>query len=236
MSLDAKEALLQRYPYKIEMHAHSSPASTCSEVKPEVVVRYYKERGYDAIVLTNHFLHSADKQTLIDRQLDDYRLACQVGEQIGLKVLLGTEARFDENPNDYLIYGVDANILGQIYDYFECGVEAFRKNIPLNNSVFVQAHPYRKPCAPIATSLLDGVEVYNLHPNHNSKIALAALYAFESPSLLVTAGSDFHHDEPGHCGNCALRTAVLPNDSFELAKILKSRDYVLQVYDTVLIP
>ena len=236
MNLETKNAILQCYPFKIEMHTHSSPASSCSDVKPEVVVKYYKERGYDAIVMTNHFLRNGDKPTVMNRQLADYRAACQVGEQLGLKVLLGTEARFDENPNDYLIYGVDEDILDQIFDYFELGVEAFRKNVPLNNSVFVQAHPYRKPSVPIDPALLDGVEVFNLHPNHNSAIALAALYAKESPSLLITAGSDFHHDVRGHCGICALRTSVLPNDSFELAEILKSRDYVLQIYDTILLP
>jgi len=65
---------------------------------------------------------------------------------------------------------------------------------------------------------------------------MAALYASENPSLLVTAGTDFHHDVRGHCGICALRTPVLPEDSFQLAEILKAKDYVIQIYDAILIP
>ena len=46
------------------------------------------------------------------------------------------EIRFTENVNDYLIYGVDRDILSVCYDYLTKGVEVFRKEVKLQNSVF----------------------------------------------------------------------------------------------------
>ena len=43
---------IEKYRYKIEMHAHSSPASPCGVFEPEEVIRLYAECGYNGIVLT----------------------------------------------------------------------------------------------------------------------------------------------------------------------------------------
>ena len=41
---------IEKYRYKIEMHAHSSPASPCGVFEPEEVIRLYAECGYNGIV------------------------------------------------------------------------------------------------------------------------------------------------------------------------------------------
>ena len=38
------------------------------------------------------------------------------------------------------------------------------------------------------------------------------------------------------CGMVALRTKTLPEDSFELADILKSRDYVIEIGGNMIFP
>ena len=48
-------AYISQYKYKIEMHAHSYPASGCSRLSPKEFIRALKSAGYDAVVLTNHF-------------------------------------------------------------------------------------------------------------------------------------------------------------------------------------
>ena len=53
---------------------------------------------------------------------------------------------------------------------------------------------------------------------------------------IVTAGSDFHEINVGYEAVAALRTKTLPNDSFELAKILKSGDYLFNVAGSIIIP
>ena len=61
MSLkDLKSELLSQYEYQIEMHAHTSPASGCSQVPPKEMAETYKNLGYDAVVITNHFLYQHD--------------------------------------------------------------------------------------------------------------------------------------------------------------------------------
>lgn len=64
---------------------------------------------------------------------------------------------------------------------------------------------------------------------------MAALYAKENNKTLVTAGSDLHYPDKGHSGTSAMRTTVLPKDSFELAQIMKSGDYLLEIGNNIIL-
>ena len=96
------------------------------------------------------------------------------------------------------------------------------------DSVFLQAHPFRDGMVLADPTILDGIEVFNLHPNHNSRVGIAALYAKENNFPVITAGSDFHHKDRKHEGVAALRARYLPEDSFGLASLLKSGDYLFE--------
>lgn len=242
-----KAQLSDYYRYRIEMHAHTTPVSPCSQVTPQELVRTYSKLGYDAVCLTNHFIsllfrdcefyQGLSKEAQIDRYIADFETAAEEGEKCGIKVLLGTEIRFADSKeerfadkiNDYLIYGVDKNILLGAYDYLGESLEVFRTNFDLPNSVFVQAHPFRSPCSPAVPSLLDGIEAYNMHTHHNQIIPHAVKFAADNKIGIVTCGSDFHHPNEGNDGTSALRTHILPNDSFELASILRSGDYIMEL-------
>ena len=228
-----KEIIAAEYPYRIELHAHTTPASKCSEITPQQMVETYKNLGFDALVLTNHFIvsESMSKGEYLDFYMDDYHRTREIGDRLGLKVYLGTEIRFTENGNDYLIFGVDRTMLEEIYDLLPYGVANFRQHYKMPNSVFVQAHPMRtsKGSQPIEPELLDGVEVFNTHPFHDGKTGLAALYAQENKIEIITAGSDFHHPGLNHEGLSAMRTTRLPEDSFGLAAMLKEKNYLLEV-------
>ena len=228
-----KNTLAQTYPYRLELHAHTNPASPCGDAPPEKLVQLYLDAGFDGVVITNHFSHAAfgdiSREAFVKAQLSDYERACQAAEGTKLKIYLGVEARFDENSNDYLLYGVDEGILGKIYDYLDKGLAAFRAEVKLPNSAFIQAHPFRDGCVPADGKLLDGVEVFNMHPHHNSRCILAALYAEENGISLTTAGTDFHHLKKGHIATTALRCRELPKDSFGVAQLLKSGDYILEI-------
>ena len=59
MDLQAlKTELTSNYKYRIELHAHTSPASGCSQVTPKDMAYTYKSLGYDAVTVTNHFILS----------------------------------------------------------------------------------------------------------------------------------------------------------------------------------
>lgn len=226
-----KNELLNEYKFRTELHAHTSPASSCSQIPPEELAEIYKELGYDAVTVANHFTfgyQNSTKPQVLDRFFGDFEKAEQKGKEIGIKVILAAEIRFEENDNDYLIYGVTRKMMEEIYDLLPYGVENFRKNYSMPHSVFLQAHPFRENMERVDPSILDGIEVFNLHPNHNSKVGLAAVYARENNYTIVTAGSDFHHPGRKHEGVTAILTKTLPEDSFGLADILRSGDYLLE--------
>lgn len=236
-----KEQLKKEYPFKIELHAHTKPISPCSEILPVEMAEIYHKKGFNGIVITNHFidwiLKDKTKEDALDWYISGYEETKKEAEKYGIKAYLGIEFRFNGSNNDYLIYGADREILSICYDNFHVGIEKFRKEVKLPKSVFVQAHPFRDGMESVNPDLLDGIETFNMHPGHNSRIALASRYAKENGFAVKTAGSDFHHLNQGHEGVSALRTKVLPEDSFELAKILKSGDYIFEIgEDSIVIP
>lgn len=233
-----KEALLKEYPFKIEMHSHSNPVSPCGEATPTELVDIYADLGYDAITLTNHFikglLKDFSKEEALDYYMNAFLEATEQGKKRGITVLLGAELRFNEHINDYLLYGVDREILSKCYDYFPLGLKAFREEVSLPDSLLIQAHPLRRNCEFAGAALLDGIEAFNMHPGHNASIGLAVRLAAEQ-GLIKTIGSDFHHLNLGHEGVSALRTKRLPEDSFDLVKILKAGDYIFEIGDSSLV-
>lgn len=229
---ELKNELLSQYKYQIELHAHTFPVSGCSQVSPKEMVETYKDLGYDAVAITNHFMYqhnNISKEEYISSFIADFEQAQKYGEELGIKVYLGAEIRFTENNNDYLIFGVNKKMLEDIYDLLPEGIENFRKNHPMPNGVFIQAHPMREGMQNIDVNLLDGMEVFNMHPNHNSKVGMASVYAKENNVSIIVAGSDFHNPNRNFEGVSAVRGTYLPDDTFELAKLLKSGNYLLEI-------
>ena len=62
-------------------------------------------------------------------------------------------------------------------------------------ALLVQAHPNRKNCHPVDAGLLDGVEVFNGNPRHDSHNALTLAFAQAHPHLIRTSGSDYHQPQ-----------------------------------------
>lgn len=228
---ELKKQMAAAFPCRIELHAHTTPVSICSEVTPEEMVRVYKGLKFDGVVITNHFVNQPDlgtKKEYIDRYINAVEETKAWGDKLDLKVYLGAEIRFAENVNDYLVFGVDRTMLEEIYDLLPYGVENFRKQYGMPRSLFIQAHPMRNGITPVDPALLDGVEAFNMHPNHNSRVGVSAAYAQAHPDWILTAGSDFHHPNLGHEGLAAVRFAELPEDSFDLAKKLREREFIME--------
>ncbi len=227
-----KQQIEKEYKYRIELHAHTTPTSLCSEITPKEMVDIYKELGYDAVVITNHFsFHETEleRDEYINFFMNDFLETEKYGKEKGMKVYLGAEIRFTENYNDYLVFGITKEMLGEIYDLLPYGIENFREKYSMPESLLIHAHPKRKSATPIEPHLVDGIEVFNMHPGHNSGIGLAALQAKKEGHKIVTAGSDFHHHNRQHEGLGAIRTKYIPKDNFELAKLLKSGDYAIEI-------
>lgn len=239
---EIKQELLNEYKYRIELHAHSSPVSQCSEVSVPDLVAAYADMGYHGLVLTNHFIYNyatcMQGRTVeegVSVWLDDYRRAVEEGRKYNLTVLLGAEIRFTENSNDYLVYGVTEQMLNDIYRLLPEGVEYFRKNYPMPDSVFLQAHPFRDGMTEVDPSILDGIETFNMHPGQKSRNAVANLYAKKKEFGIRIVASDFHFLRGRDLAVSAIRTKTMPRDSFEVAKLLRSGDFIGEVGTQALI-
>lgn len=241
---EIKQMLETAYPYRIEMHAHTCPVSYCGEASPGELVNIYHDLGYHAIVITNHFAagygllsEEGTKDELVAKYLGAFEEAKKAAEQCGIRVILGAELRFAENTNDYLLYGVDKDIIDAAYDLLPETLAAYREKADLSRSVLLQAHPFRNNMKLMDASLLDGVETFNMNPGHNGGIGLCVKYAKEHKFPITIAGSDFHNLNKSHEGVSALRTKILPEDSFALAKLLRDGDYVFEIGgDAIVLP
>ena len=226
--------MLEEYKYKTELHAHTSPVSMCSEISPEEMVRVYCESGYKSVTITNHFMYDEQNtEEKVTAYLKDFHKAAELGKKAGLNVILGAEIRFSENVNDYLVYGISEEDLYEINSYLDFGIDNFYKKFKNDKNIILQAHPFRDNMSLANPQSLDGIEVFNMHPGHNSRIALAARYAREH-NMLISAGSDFHH--PTQHALCSIMTKEPLENSYELAKVLKNRDFVIDVSGYKIIP
>ena len=237
-----KEQLCAEYPSRIELHAHTKPASPCGDLAPETVVETFAAAGYHGIAITNHFFtgiferyyQAADKKSALEQYLSDYHRALEAGEKIGIKVYLGAELRWEHlSDNDYLLLGVDEAMLSDVFDYMKGDAATFVRDCKSEKSFFLQAHPFRDGLTRLSPALLDGMEAFNLHPGHNSRIALASQFA-DAHHLIKTIGTDFHHE--GHHNLCATRMKILPDDSFALAAELKKNDFIADISGSLLLP
>ena len=228
---------IEKYQYKTELHLHTSPASSCSEIPPELAVELYADLGYHSIVICNHFYDGMrfreDKRQCIDAYLADYDLAVEAGEKYGVNVILGCEIRFTENVNDYLLFGIDRDFLDFAYESLDMGIEEFSKQFRDDGQLLIQAHPFRNGMTEVAPEYLDGIETFNMHPGHNSRVAFASKYA-KKHNLIPTAGTDFHH--PGHEGMAALLTQTEIKTSCDIVDVLRSGDYIFEIGGSILLP
>lgn len=229
---------IEKYVYKTELHLHTFPASGCSEIPPEKAVETYKNLGYDSIVVCNHFapcspFYTGNKEPDVSTYLADYDKALEAGQKCGLNVILGCEIRFSENSNDYLLFGIDRETLDWAYDYLDKGIEAFSEAFRSSDRLLFQAHPFRNGMVQVEPHLLDGIETFNMHPNHNSRVALASKYA-KQHDLIPVAGTDYHHF--GHEGLVALLTKTELKTGADIVNVLKSRDYLFEIGGSIVLP
>ncbi len=191
-----------------ETHLHTSEASACATFTAKEHVRYYKDAGYDGIIVTDHFFHG---NTCIPRELPwnewvnqfckGYENAKAEGDKVGLKVFFGWETNF--NATEFLIYGLDKAWLQNHPDIVSWSVEEQYNKIHEAGGFIVHAHPYRiRPYIKeirLFPKFVDAVEAINLG-NHNDTFDRQALVYARKNKLPVTAGTDAHGKERLHSG------------------------------------
>ena len=227
-------AYISQYKYKIEMHAHSYPASGCSKLAPKEFIGALKSAGYDAVVLTNHFCvvdPFIRNEEDLAVYMQNFRDVQAEGEKEGITVIFGAEIWFDKN--DFLVYGIDEAFMHQLLAVMPKTYEEFYEKFHSPDRLILQAHPHRDTCHFMDASLMDGMEL-NYNPNEEAGVTHAGLYIRNNRIPIVVAGSDLH--EKKQLNACALRAKTLPKDGAELVQLLKSKDYIFEIGGVPMFP
>ena len=219
--------------YKIETHLHTNHVSKCGHLDAAAIARGYADAGYSALIVTDHYnrttfdflgIDPAGPGDKLGAFLDGYRRVREEAGKLGIRVFRGAELRFDECDNDYLLYGWLDDLLADPEAVFRMGIAGFAPIARAAGALLIQAHPYRHSCTPAIARYLDGVEVRNCNPRHNSRNERAEEYAQEY-GLIRLSGSDCHRTEDIGLGG--ILTDYLPSDALGMTRLLRSRRYEL---------
>jgi predicted metal-dependent phosphoesterase TrpH len=159
----------------IDLHTHTSPASPCSILSPEDLILMAKERGIDAVCITDHDTTEA-VQTCKD-----------MGQRYGLLVFGGMEVRCVEG--DILTFGLWERPAGRV---FVQELVAFVNSL---GGVTIPAHPFRIEAPSLGNKVwevrgFDAIEVLNGNASdYQNQLACKAAMKL---NLYGTGGSDAH--------------------------------------------
>lgn len=215
--------------YKTELHAHSCEVSPCADFTATELAERYIAAGYHSLVLTNHFISEiiAPMGKDWDRQMDFFLapyLHMKEYARERLNVLLGAELRFDDHPNDYLLFGLTEEFLRAHPNMQTMKLREFAEIARKAGILVVQAHPFRRGMRIANPENVDGYEVFNAHPGQNSRNHFALEWA-RMHGKICTSGSDFHHPTSVEAGGILTDEPV--TDTAQLTAILRSGDYIL---------
>ena len=187
--------------YLYETHMHTAESSGCGRNSAAEQVRAYKSRGYQGIIITDHFINGystcpKSKMPWEDKMgyvVAGYIAAKEEGDDIGLDVFLGWE--FTVRGSDFLTYGLDWDFLMENPDLHKLDVPEYSDLVRRSGGFLAQAHPYRKQPyieyqLPVDHKYVDAIEVYNA-----SDMAVTNKKALEfanKHNMPVQAGSDAH--------------------------------------------
>ena len=187
-------------PYLYETHLHTCQGSLCGVSTGKEHARYYKEMGYQGIIITDHFFHG---NCAVPRELpwkeriemfcSGYEDALAEGQKIGLDVFFGWEQNY--RLDEYLVYGLDKQWLLNHPEIEHCTRREQLEMVHQGGGCVIQAHPFRDrgyiPRILLGKRFCDGIEVANAGQTSTNDYP-ALKYAREH-DLLMIAGSDNHH-------------------------------------------
>ncbi len=216
------------------MHAHTKGVSACAHATPEELAALYENTEYRGIVLTNHLnastficggIENAPWCEKAEFFLNGYR---RLKELLNGKmtVLLGFEINFYGKPNDYLVYGATEDFIISNGDLMAMKIKDFSELAHENGLLFIQAHPFRQNMQMVEPELLDGYEVCNCNPRHDSRNPVAGYWADYVGAKVRISGSDFHDPEDACRGGIYFDDEIKTNA--ELTEALANGKYKLK--------
>lgn len=185
--------------YRYETHLHTCQGSACGRSSGAEHARFYKERGYQGIFVTDHFFGG---NTAVARDLpwrervnwfcSGFEDAWNEGAKIGLDVFFGWEQSFDGD--DYLVYGLDKQFMLDHPEMEHWSRKDQYEAVHAAGGCVIQAHPFRMRGyiwgIHVGDRFADGIEVANAG-NTPAQDVYAMRYVREK-GLYTIAGSDNH--------------------------------------------
>ncbi|MBQ3126000.1 MAG: hypothetical protein IJC15_02925 [Clostridia bacterium] len=218
--------------YKTELHIHTAEVSDCASSPARESAEFYAAAGYSTVVVTNHMSKFTYKNKRFDHSGDSWDAKCDyymngyhtmVEAAAGrFHVLFGMELRSNTNDNDYLIYGMTEEFMRSCPDMMDMPLKELEPALREAGMLFFQAHPFRNGMRVTRPELLDGVEIYNGHPGHDSRNDIAELWA-KKFNLLTSSGTDYHHAHHQPAGGIATDFAITSNE--ELVRVIRESNF-----------
>ena len=217
--------------YKYELHCHCKEISPCGWLTAEETAKLYNQKGYDGIVMTDHFrtdiietLPGKDWKEKMDSFWMPYKRLKAAYQGTDFFIGRGMEIRFDNNGNDILLYGFSEELLLQEgKDWVKLGLPAFYERYH-DKMLLIQAHPNRcETTYPEPLIYLHGIEVKNSSPRNKNHNEISEQTVRENSWLIATGGSDCHRTEDVAGSGIGCKEKIRTDE--ELIKILKNKAF-----------
>jgi len=190
--------------YLYETHLHTCQASACGRSTGAEHVRFYKDIGFQGIIVTDHFFggntcipRNIPWKERVDRFCSGYEDALSEGQKYGLDVFFGWEQGYGDD--EYLVYGLDKKWLLEHPEVEHWTRREQLEGVHRYGGCVVQAHPFRTRDyirhVRLGYRYCDGAEIANA-ANGALNDAYALPYA-RHYHLAMTAGSDNHQSLKG---------------------------------------
>ena len=169
----------------IDLHVHTFPRSSCSNIDPEKLVREAKRIGLDGFCLTEH------------QVMWDWEEVVGLAGDKGISIFRGNEITTAQG--DVLVFGLERNVQGIIT------IQELHQIVKSEGGFSIAAHPFRgfkmfgvgqlgltldQACKKKSLQFVDAVEIRN--GRVTEKENEVAGNVAERLGLLGTAGSDAH--------------------------------------------
>ncbi len=169
----------------IDLHVHTYPRSSCSNINPAELIQEAKRIGLDGFCLTEH------------QVMWDWDEVVGLAENKGIRIFRGNEITTAQG--DVLVFGLESNILGIIT------IQELSEIVKSVNGFSIAAHPFRgfkmfgvgqlgltldQACKKKSLQFVDAVEIRN--GRVTEKENEVAGNVAERLGLPGTAGSDAH--------------------------------------------
>lgn len=187
---------------KLETHCHIKGFSPCGDGDLSLTIKKYKESGYKAITVTNHFSKNyydefyqgkTDREK-IDYFFNTYDTFSALCKKNAIKTFFGLEVRCLPTNTEYMLLGFDRAFLYDNSHLFDLSQEELFALADKNGIFMYQTHPFRTGVKVGNPKFMHGAEIFNGHYHHDNQNFLAEKFCKEN-NLIGVSGTDYHHDD-----------------------------------------